>query len=75
MGMGRRFRARAQPRRQLHDLRRLQAAGKEQAPALGSACASLERYVAGVKMIELVARSAAGDNEQLPATWGDAALL
>jgi hypothetical protein len=31
--------------------------------------------VAGVKLIELVARSTAGENEHLPVSWGDAALL
>jgi hypothetical protein len=31
--------------------------------------------VSGVKLIELVARSAATDNEQLPVSWGEAALL
>jgi len=30
--------------------------------------------VAGVKLIELVAKSTGGANEQLPVTWGDAAL-
>jgi len=30
--------------------------------------------VADVKLIELVARSAATSNEQLPVSWGDAAL-
>jgi len=30
--------------------------------------------VAGIKLVELVARSAATDNEALPVTWGEAAL-
>jgi alpha-galactosidase len=41
----------------------------------GQPAQALSADVAGVKMIELVARSAAGNNEQLPVTWGDAALL
>ena len=35
----------------------------------------LSMPVAGVKLIELVARSAGADDERLPVTWGDAALL
>lgn len=35
----------------------------------------LEADVAGVKVIELVARSAASENEALSVTWGDAALI
>jgi hypothetical protein len=31
--------------------------------------------VAGVKLIELVARSGGTDNANLPVTWGDAALM
>jgi len=31
--------------------------------------------VAGVKLIELVARSPGGDNQRLPVSWGEAALL
>jgi hypothetical protein len=31
--------------------------------------------VAGVKLIELVARSPGGDNQRLPVAWGDAALM
>ena len=30
--------------------------------------------VAGIKLVELVARSAATGNEALPVTWGEAAL-
>ena len=41
----------------------------------GQRAQALNADVAGVKMIELVARSAAKDNEQLPVSWGDAALL
>jgi hypothetical protein len=41
----------------------------------GMASQSLSVPVAGVKMIELVARSPKGDNQRLPVTWGDAALL
>lgn len=41
----------------------------------GQPAQALSANVAGVKLIELVARSAAGNNEQLPVTWGDAALL
>lgn len=41
----------------------------------GQPAQALSADVAGVKLIELVARSAAGDNEQLPVSWGDAALL
>ncbi|EEF22663.1 alpha-galactosidase/alpha-n-acetylgalactosaminidase, putative [Ricinus communis] len=40
----------------------------------GEAAQVLQAPVAGVKLIELVARSAATVNEQLPVTWGDAAL-
>jgi hypothetical protein len=35
----------------------------------------LSAPVAGVKIIELVARSAGADNQRLPVTWGDAALM
>jgi hypothetical protein len=41
----------------------------------GQPAQALSADVAGVKVIELVARSAAADNEQLPVSWGDAALL
>lgn len=41
----------------------------------GQAAQALSADVAGVKVIELVARSATGVNEQLPVSWGDAALL
>jgi alpha-galactosidase len=40
----------------------------------GQPAQALSADVAGVKVIELVARSAAKDNEQLPVSWGDAAL-
>jgi len=35
----------------------------------------LSAPVAGVKLIELVARSASGDSQRLPVTWGEAALM
>ena len=41
----------------------------------GQPAQALSADVAGVKIIELVARSAAADNELLPVSWGDAALL
>jgi alpha-galactosidase len=41
----------------------------------GQPAQALSVDVAGVKMIELVARSTAQDNEQLPVSWGNAALL
>jgi hypothetical protein len=41
----------------------------------GQPAQALGADVAGVKVIELVARSAGGANEQLPVSWGDAALL
>jgi hypothetical protein len=41
----------------------------------GQPAQALSAEVAGVKVIELVARSSAKDNEQLPVSWGDAALL
>jgi hypothetical protein len=46
-------------------------------PALkwGMPAQPLSAAVAGVKVIELVARSPGGDNERLPVTWGDAALM
>ena len=46
-------------------------------PALkwGMAARPLSLPVAGVKLIELVARSPGGDNQRLPVTWGEAALL
>jgi len=46
-------------------------------PALkwGTPARPLSAAVAGVKVIELVARSPGGDNERLPVTWGDAALM
>ncbi|HET7811783.1 MAG TPA: NPCBM/NEW2 domain-containing protein [Steroidobacteraceae bacterium] len=40
----------------------------------GMAAQSLEADVAGVKLVELVARSAATANEALSVTWGEAAL-
>ena len=40
----------------------------------GTAAQSLEADVAGVKLVELVARSAATANEALSVTWGEAAL-
>lgn len=41
----------------------------------GQPAQALNADVAGVKLIELVARSTAGENEHLPVSWGDAALL
>ncbi|MET3663420.1 NPCBM/NEW2 domain-containing protein [Caulobacter sp. 1776] len=41
----------------------------------GAAPQALSVPVAGVKLIELVARSPRGDNQRLPVTWGEAALL
>lgn len=40
----------------------------------GQAAQALDANVAGVKLIELVARSAAAGNELLPVSWGEAAL-
>ena len=46
-------------------------------PALkwGMAARPLSVPVAGVKLIELVARSPGGDNQRLPVTWGNVALM
>jgi hypothetical protein len=41
----------------------------------GTAAKPLTVNVAGVKLVELVARSAGAVNERLPIVWGDAALL
>jgi hypothetical protein len=41
----------------------------------GMAPRLLSAPVAGVRLIELVARSAGADNQRLPVTWGDAALI
>lgn len=41
----------------------------------GQPAQALNADVAGVRMVELVARSAAGTNEHLPVSWGNAALL
>ena len=41
----------------------------------GMAPRPLSVPVAGVKLIELVARSPGGDNQRLPVAWGDAALM
>jgi len=41
----------------------------------GMSAQSISASVAGVTVIELVARSPGGDNQRLPVTWGDAALL
>jgi hypothetical protein len=41
----------------------------------GQPAQTLSADVAGVKVVELVARSAAANNELLPVTWGSAALL
>jgi hypothetical protein len=40
----------------------------------GQPAQALTADVAGVKIVELVARSSTKDNEQLPVSWGDAAL-
>ncbi|WP_395408635.1 NPCBM/NEW2 domain-containing protein [Pseudoduganella sp. UC29_106] len=40
----------------------------------GQPAHALNADVAGVKLIELVARSTGGENEHLPVSWGDAAL-
>ena len=44
-------------------------------PALGHAGAAARGRVAGVKLIELVARSAGAGDGALPVTWGNAALV
>lgn len=41
----------------------------------GQAAQALSADVAGARIIEMVARGGAGDNAQLPVSWGDAALL
>ena len=41
----------------------------------GQPAKALSVLVAGVKLIELVAKSPGGDNMRLPVTWGDAALM
>jgi alpha-galactosidase len=41
----------------------------------GMAAQALEANVAGVNIVELVAQSPGADNEKLPVTWADAALL
>jgi len=41
----------------------------------GMPAQALEANVAGVRIVELVARSTGGANELLPVTWGNAALL
>ena len=41
----------------------------------GQPAQALKANLQGVKIVELVARSAAADNEQLPVTWGNAALM
>lgn len=41
----------------------------------GAAAQRVSVSVAGVKVIELVARSPRGDNQRLPVAWGEAALL
>jgi hypothetical protein len=40
----------------------------------GQPAQALNADVAGVKLIELVAKSAGTANEQLPVSWGNAAL-
>jgi len=49
--------------------------GTSQPLKWGMAARPLSVPVAGVKLIELVARSAGAENERLSVTWGDAALL
>ncbi len=41
----------------------------------GMSAESIEVDVSGVKVVELVARSAATENEALPVAWGEAALI
>jgi len=41
----------------------------------GMPASSFDVDVSGVKVVELVARSAAAVNEALPVAWGDAALV
>ena len=41
----------------------------------GMAAQPLSANVAGVKLVELVARSTGAHNAALPVSWGDAALL
>jgi alpha-galactosidase len=48
---------------------------KSKSSRWGQPAQALSADVAGVKVIELVARSAAKDNELLPVSWGNAALL
>ena len=48
---------------------------KSKALRRGQAAQALSADIAGVGIVELVARSAGGDNERLPVTWGNAALL
>ena len=47
---------------------------KSRALRWGQPAQALSVDVGGVKLIELVAKSTGGVNEQLPVTWGDAAL-
>jgi hypothetical protein len=47
---------------------------KSKALRWGQPAQALSVDVGGVKLIELVAKSTGGVNEQLPVTWGDAAL-
>jgi len=47
---------------------------KSRALRWGQPAQALSVDVGGVKLIELVAKSTGGANEQLPVTWGDAAL-
>jgi hypothetical protein len=48
---------------------------KSRALKWGQPAQALNVDVAGAKVVELVARSEAKDNERLPVSWGDAALL
>src|SRR5207244_10448451 len=48
--------------------------GKSRPLTWGARAQPLAFNVAGVKLIELVARAAGTDNERLPVTWGMAAL-
>ncbi|WP_454884745.1 NPCBM/NEW2 domain-containing protein [Sphingomonas oryzagri] len=49
--------------------------GRSRPLSWGMAAQPLSAPVAGVKLIELVARSAGADDAELPVTWGDAALM
>ena len=48
---------------------------KSKALRWGQPAQALSDDESGVKIVELVARSASGDNEHLPVSWGEAALV